>query len=67
MELKRLKAITPSQRNLIMLNRELVSKKPFLKKEICQLKKTVGRNNEGKIITRHKGGGIKKGIGKLIF
>jgi large subunit ribosomal protein L2 len=62
MELKRLKAITPSQRNLIMLNRVLVSNRPCLKKEIYQLKKMAGRNNEGKIVTRHKGGGHKKKV-----
>jgi large subunit ribosomal protein L2 len=67
MELKRFKAITPSQRNLIMLNRVLVSKRPYLKKEICQLKKMAGRNNAGKIITRHKGGGHKKRYRKIDF
>lgn len=67
MELKRLTAITPSQRNLIMLNRVLLSKRPYLKKEICQLKKMAGRNNEGKIITRHKGGGHKKRYRKIDF
>lgn len=67
MELKRLKAVTPSQRNLIMLNRVLVSNRPCLKKEIYQLKKMAGRNNEGKIVTRHKGGGHKKRYRKIDF
>jgi large subunit ribosomal protein L2 len=66
-ELKRLKPITPSQRGLILLNKALLSKKPRLKKEICQLKKLSGRNNKGKIITRHKGGGHKKRYRKIDF
>lgn len=67
MEIKRLKPITPSQRNLIRLNKAVLCKSPMLKTEICKITKVAGRNNEGKIITRHKGGGHKKSYRKVDF
>lgn len=67
MEVQRFKPVTPSQRHLIKLNSSLLSKRPLLKKEICKINKLTGRNNEGKIITRHKGGGHKKSYRKIDF
>lgn len=67
MELKKLKPITPSQRSLILLNNSLISKSPFLKKEIFKIKKVTGRNNNGKLIIRHKGGGHRKNYRKIDF
>ena len=67
MELKKLKPITPSQRSLILLNNGLISKSPFLKKEIFKIKKVTGRNNNGKLIIRHKGGGHRKNYRKIDF
>ena len=67
MELKKLKPITPSQRSLILLNNGLISKSPFLKKEIFKIKKVTGRNNNGKLIIRHKGGGHQKKYRKIDF
>lgn len=67
MELKRLKPITPSQRNLILLKNNLICKAPLLKKEIFKIKKVTGRNNKGKLIVRHKGGGHPKNYRKIDF
>lgn len=67
MELKRFKPVTPSQRNLIRLNKSLLSKGPLLKKEVCQIKKVSGRNSKGQVIVRHKGGGHKKSYRKIDF
>lgn len=67
MKIKKIKCTTPSQRNLIRLNYAKVSSKPLLKKEICQLSKVSGRNNTGKIVTRHKGGGHRKSYRKIDF
>lgn len=67
MELKRLKPVTPAQRHLLMLNRALLSKKPLLKNKVFKIKKLLGRNNKGQIVTRHKGGGHKKRYRKIDF
>jgi len=67
MELKRLKPITPSQRNLILLKNNLICKAPLLKKEIFKIKKVTGRNNKGNLLFVIKVEGILKIIEKLIF
>lgn len=67
MKIKKLKSITPSQRNLIRLTKTNISRKPILKKLICQLSKVSGRNNSGKIVVRHRGGGHKKSYRKIDF
>lgn len=68
MTLEFLKPTTPSQRQLIKLNRDTLNKKSFLKKEIKSLKKnSAGRNNSGKITVRYKGGGHKKKYRKIKF
>lgn len=53
---------TPSQRNLIKLKNNHLSKSPFLKSHIFGSKKSSGRNSYGKITVYHKGGGHKKKI-----
>jgi len=65
--LKLCKPTTPSQRNLIKLVSELSHKKPLLKNLIKGLKNCSGRNNQGKITTRHKGGGHKRNYRKIDF
>lgn len=67
MELKILKSVTPSQRHLLRLNRLNLRKEPLLKKKIFKLKKVSGRNNEGKIVTHHIGGGHKKSYRQIDF
>ena len=59
MKLKTFKPKTPSLRNLIILNRKNLSKKPYLKPKIKGLKRNSGRNFSGKITVFHKGGGNK--------
>ena len=59
---KTIKPITPSQRNLIRLNKQHLNKKPLLKNKIVGKKNTAGKNHSGKITVFHKGGGVKKNI-----
>jgi large subunit ribosomal protein L2 len=58
---------TPSQRNLIKLKNNHLSKSPFLKSHIFGSKKSSGRNSYGKITVYHKGGGHKKKYRKINF
>lgn len=60
MKFKKILPKTPSQRNLVRLNNSLLSKVSRIKKKIQGLKRKNGRNNSGKITSRHKGGGAKK-------
>ena len=62
MQLKTFKPTTPSQRNLVRLNRSNISKKPLLKNQISGSKNNAGKNNSGKIVSYHRGGGNKKTI-----
>jgi large subunit ribosomal protein L2 len=66
-KLKKVKPVTPSQRNLVKLNRSNLFKDSLLKKEIFKIKKISGRNHEGKLIIRHRGGGHKKKYRKIDF
>jgi large subunit ribosomal protein L2 len=60
MSLKNYKPVTPSQRGLILTDkRDLWKGKPE-KSLTVGLKKTGGRNNTGRITTRHIGGGHKQ-------
>jgi len=52
--------ITPSLRNKITLNLRFLSKKKPEKLLITKLLKKSGRNNQGKITSRHKGAGHKQ-------
>jgi large subunit ribosomal protein L2 len=61
------KATTPSKRNLVKLYKKTLAKKPLIKNKIIGLKNSSGRNNSGKITTRHKGGGKKKNYRKINF
>ena len=67
MMLQKVKPTTTSRRQLIKLNNKglNLSKKPLLKNSIVGKKNSSGRNNLGKITVFHKGGGVKKNIGKL--
>jgi large subunit ribosomal protein L2 len=60
MPLKKYKSVTPSQRQLVNIDRsELWSGKPF--KSLTEGKlQTGGRNNQGRITSWHKGGGHKQ-------
>jgi large subunit ribosomal protein L2 len=67
MKLKNKKPITPSQRHLIQINTNYLTKKPLIKKKIKKLVKFAGRNNLGKITIRHQGGGHKKRYREINF
>ena len=60
MPLIKKKPTTPSQRQLININREELSKSKPYKGLTSGLSKTGGRNNLGRITSFHKGGGHKK-------
>ena len=59
MTFKKYKPVNASQRHLILLNRSFLKKVPLIKSKIVGLLNSSGRNNQGKITVRHKGGGIK--------
>ena len=67
MKLKIFKPTTPSQRNLIQLNKTDLKKTPLLKAKIKGLKKSTGRGSNGRITSWHKGGGHKKRYRQLNF
>ena len=65
--LKEFNPTTPSQRKLIRLKTNHLSKSPLLKFKLLKLPKSSGRNNTGKITVYHKGGGVKKLYRKIDF
>jgi large subunit ribosomal protein L2 len=58
--LKQFKAVTPSQRHAILLNNKLLSPFKKLPHLIKGWKRANGRNNQGKITAKHRGGGHKR-------
>lgn len=67
MTLTFLKPITPSQRQLIKLNKKHLQKKPIIKTKILNIKKNSGRNFSGKITSRHRGNGHKRKYRNIDF
>ncbi|MBN9543814.1 MAG: 50S ribosomal protein L2, partial [Alphaproteobacteria bacterium] len=59
-ELKKFNPITPGQRGLILINRSELYKGRPEKTLVQGQKRTGGRNNNGRITTRHIGGGHKQ-------
>ncbi len=60
MAIKLYKPTTPANRGKTTQDfNEITTKKPH-RPLLINLKKSVGRNNQGKITTRHKGGGVRK-------
>lgn len=51
---------TPSRRQMMGYDFSSLSKVEPLKKLTAGFKRGVGRNNQGRITTRHKGGGVKR-------
>ena len=61
MRLKKYKPITPSLRHKVRVDRSNLAKKTLApKKLLVTKKKTAGRNNQGRITVRHRGGGVKR-------
>lgn len=60
MALKHFKPTTPSQRQLVQVDRSELHKGKPVKALTVGLNKNGGRNNNGRITTRHQGGGHKR-------
>ena len=60
MAIRVLKANTNGQRDMSYLESNEITKKTPEKSLVVPKKKTSGRNNQGKITTRHHGGGVKQ-------
>ena len=59
MGIKRYKTYTPSRRHMTVSTFEEITKSTPEKSLVVHIKKNSGRNNQGKITVRHKGGGAK--------
>ena len=60
MAIRVLKPNTNAQRGMSYLNSEEITKTTPEKSLVVTKKKTNGRNNQGKITVRHRGGGVKR-------
>ncbi len=60
MPIKEIRPLTPGQRGMSFIDFSDVTKFEPEKKLLAPLKRISGRNNQGRITTRHKGGGHKK-------
>ena len=60
MGIKTYKPYTPSRRNMTSSDKSEITKETPEKALLVSLKKTAGRNNQGKITVRHKGGGNRR-------
>ncbi len=68
MAIKVYKPTTPARRKTSVISNPLISKKSKLLKNLIIIrKKNSGRNNQGKITVRHKGGGEKRYIRLVDF
>lgn len=64
---KKINPITPSQRQTFLLKKKELSKKFKVKNLIKGFQRANGRNNQGKITVRHRGGGHKRLYRKITF
>ncbi|HNS32422.1 MAG TPA: 50S ribosomal protein L2 [bacterium] len=60
MPLRKLKPVTAGQRHALLQDFSEITRSKPEKKLVEGIKKTGGRNNQGRITTRHKGGGHKR-------
>jgi large subunit ribosomal protein L2 len=60
MPIRKYKPTSPARRSMSVSTFEEITKKKPEKKLLVPLKKTAGRNNRGRITTRHRGGGAKR-------
>lgn len=60
MAIKTHKPVTPGQRGMTSQDFDSITTKRPLKSLLSVKRKTSGRNNQGRITTRHKGGGVKQ-------
>ena len=67
MALKHFKPTTPSQRQLVLIDRSELYKGKPVKALTEGLTKSGGRNNKGRITSRHRGGGHKRAYRMIDF
>ena len=60
MAIKKFKPTTPSRRHMTVIKSEEITKFSPEKSLLTSLKKNAGKNSQGKITVRHKGGGEKR-------
>ncbi|MCS7317060.1 MAG: 50S ribosomal protein L2, partial [Candidatus Dojkabacteria bacterium] len=60
MALKTFKPTTPSLRGTVLIDRSSLYKGEPFRALVKSIKQSAGRNNQGKITVRHRGGGVKK-------
>src|SRR5689334_8988074 len=60
MAIKAYRPTTPAQRGMTTQDFDAITVKKPLKSLLVIKKKHSGRNNQGRITTRHKGGGVRK-------
>jgi large subunit ribosomal protein L2 len=60
MTLKNYKPITPGQRGTVLVNKSALWKGKPMKSLLTQISSTGGRNNQGRITSRHRGGRVKR-------
>lgn len=60
MAIKHYKPITPARRQMTVIKSEEITTNKPEKSLLSNVKKKAGRNNQGKITVRHKGGGEKR-------
>jgi large subunit ribosomal protein L2 len=67
MAIKQLKPTTPGRRGMTTRDFSQVTTNKPIKSLVVTKKITAGRNNQGRITTRHKGGGVKRHIRLVNF
>uniref|UniRef100_A0A831TEX3 Large ribosomal subunit protein uL2 n=1 Tax=Thermorudis peleae TaxID=1382356 RepID=A0A831TEX3_9BACT len=67
MPVKKYKPTSPGRRNMSVLTFEEITKKEPEKSLLEPLKKNAGRNNQGRITVRHRGGGNKRFYRRIDF
>ena len=60
MGIKSYNPYTPSRRHMTGLDFDVITKSTPEKSLVVSLKKNAGRNNQGKITVRHRGGGSRR-------
>jgi large subunit ribosomal protein L2 len=60
MPIRKYKPTSPARRSMSVSTFEEITKKKPEKRLLVTIKKTAGRNNRGRITTRHRGGGAKR-------
>ena len=60
MTIKNLKPTTPGQRGTVLVDKSFLQKGSPIKPLVAKYNSTGGRNNQGRITSRHRGGGAKR-------